>query len=290
MPRSKLSAGLTSLIESDSEPDFDSFEAVGVENLVEETRAMSAPNATKRGRPPANRITKPAQRAAPQKRGAAAARAKAVEKEVGDESVVGSQGKPRGRPKASKPSGSVETTQNGAAAKGRRGRPPKDQASEAPDNQTPEKHDASHIVVMEVDELEDEVPGSTTLASRHNNHEELGLDDHLDDDDSLRQRLEEMSRKYKSLEARHNDLRESVVKEAERNFDRLKKQAEAANACKWLRLACLDCNTVILTLACSCQQTDCRAQGGVGDSDQTRRSRKRSGASAGPQRSHSLRA
>lgn len=247
MPRSKLSAGLTSLIESDSEPDFDSFEAVG----VEETRAMSAPT-TKRGRPPANRVTKPAQRAVPQKRGAAAARAKAIEKDLGDESVVGSLGKPRGRPKASKTSGSIETTQIGTATKGRRGRPPKGQASEALDGQTPEKQDASHIVVMEVDELEDEAPGSTALASKHNNHEDLGLDDHPDDD-SLRQRLEEMSRKYKSLEARHTDLRESVVKEAERNFDRLKKQAEAANACKWLRLDSLGRNTVMLTPASSCQ-------------------------------------
>ena len=251
---------------------------------------MSAPNATKRGRPPANRVTKPAQRAVPQKRGAAAARAKAIEKEVGNESVVSSQGKPRGRPKASKTSGSVETTQNGTAAKGRRGRPPKGHTNEAPDSQTPEKHDASHIVVMEVDELEDGVLGSTRPASKHNHPEDLSLDDYPDDDDSsLRQRLENMSRKYVSLQARHHELGESVVKEAERNFDRLKKQAEAANACKWLRLSCPDCNTVILTLASSCQQTDCRAQGGVGDSDQTRRPRKRNAASTGPQRGRSLR-
>ncbi|KAI8630586.1 hypothetical protein F5Y19DRAFT_51264 [Xylariaceae sp. FL1651] len=45
-------------------------------------------------------------------------------------------------------------------------------------------------------------------------------------DPSLRRRIGELTRKYESLEAKYRDLREIGVKEAERNFDRLKKQGE----------------------------------------------------------------
>ncbi len=45
-------------------------------------------------------------------------------------------------------------------------------------------------------------------------------------DPALRRRLGEMTRKYESLDVKYRDLRELAVKEAERNFDRLKKQAE----------------------------------------------------------------
>lgn len=49
---------------------------------------------------------------------------------------------------------------------------------------------------------------------------------------SLRRRLGELSKKYESLDMRHRDLREVGVKEAERNFERLKKQAEERTAGK----------------------------------------------------------
>ncbi|KAI1324971.1 hypothetical protein F5Y16DRAFT_281979 [Xylariaceae sp. FL0255] len=45
-------------------------------------------------------------------------------------------------------------------------------------------------------------------------------------DPSLRRRIGEWTRKYEALETRYSDLREIGVKEAERNFDRLKKQSE----------------------------------------------------------------
>lgn len=45
-------------------------------------------------------------------------------------------------------------------------------------------------------------------------------------DPSLRRRLGDLTRKYENLEAKYRDLREIGVKEAERNYDKLKKQGE----------------------------------------------------------------
>lgn len=49
-------------------------------------------------------------------------------------------------------------------------------------------------------------------------------------DVSLRRRLGDLTKKYDGLEMRHRDLREVGVKEAERNFDRLRKQADERTA------------------------------------------------------------
>ncbi|KAF2973344.1 hypothetical protein GQX73_g24 [Xylaria multiplex] len=45
-------------------------------------------------------------------------------------------------------------------------------------------------------------------------------------DPALRRRIGELTRKHEALEAKYRDLREIGVQEAERNFDRLKKQGE----------------------------------------------------------------
>ncbi|KAK7927943.1 chromosome segregation protein [Apiospora marii] len=45
-------------------------------------------------------------------------------------------------------------------------------------------------------------------------------------DPMLRRRLGDLTRKYDSLEAKYRDLRELGIKEAERNYDKLKKQGE----------------------------------------------------------------
>lgn len=45
---------------------------------------------------------------------------------------------------------------------------------------------------------------------------------------SLRRRLGELTRKYENLEARHKDLRELGIKDAERNYERLRKQTETS--------------------------------------------------------------
>ncbi|ROW08085.1 hypothetical protein VPNG_06030 [Cytospora leucostoma] len=46
------------------------------------------------------------------------------------------------------------------------------------------------------------------------------------DDPSIRRRLGELAKKYEALELRYRDLRNVAVVEAEKNFDRLKKQSE----------------------------------------------------------------
>ena len=45
-------------------------------------------------------------------------------------------------------------------------------------------------------------------------------------DPALRRRLGEMTQKYEALEQKHRDLKEVAVREAERNFDKLKKASE----------------------------------------------------------------
>jgi hypothetical protein len=50
------------------------------------------------------------------------------------------------------------------------------------------------------------------------------------DDVSLRRKLGDLTRRHENLEMRHRDLREIGVKEAERNYERLKKQAEESAA------------------------------------------------------------
>ncbi|KAH8894048.1 hypothetical protein GQ53DRAFT_643788 [Thozetella sp. PMI_491] len=45
-------------------------------------------------------------------------------------------------------------------------------------------------------------------------------------DPALRRRLGDLTKKYESLEAKYRDLREIGIKDAERNFDKFKKQAE----------------------------------------------------------------
>lgn len=53
-------------------------------------------------------------------------------------------------------------------------------------------------------------------------------------DPVLRRKLGDMTKKYESLNVKYQDLREIGLKEAERNFDRLKKNSEEKIACKFL--------------------------------------------------------
>lgn len=49
---------------------------------------------------------------------------------------------------------------------------------------------------------------------------------------SLKRRLREMTEKYEGLEERHRELRDVGVKAAERNYDKLRKQADESSASK----------------------------------------------------------
>ena len=51
-------------------------------------------------------------------------------------------------------------------------------------------------------------------------------------DPSVRRRLGDLTKKYEALESRYQDLREIGVKEAERNYDNLKKQGEEKTKCR----------------------------------------------------------
>lgn len=52
-------------------------------------------------------------------------------------------------------------------------------------------------------------------------------------DPALRRKLGEMTKKYESLNVKYQDLRDIGLKEAERNFERLKKQSEEGTASKF---------------------------------------------------------
>lgn len=52
-------------------------------------------------------------------------------------------------------------------------------------------------------------------------------------DPIMRRRLGDLTRKYEALEAKHATLRELGIKEAERNYDMLKKQSEERAKCKF---------------------------------------------------------
>lgn len=53
----------------------------------------------------------------------------------------------------------------------------------------------------------------------------------VDSDPLAKRRLSEMEKKYEALEVRYRDLRNVAVVEAEKNFDRLKKQSEEKTQC-----------------------------------------------------------
>lgn len=52
------------------------------------------------------------------------------------------------------------------------------------------------------------------------------------EDVSVRRQLGELKERYERLEEKHKDLREIGIKEAERNYDRLKKQSDENTACE----------------------------------------------------------
>lgn len=59
--------------------------------------------------------------------------------------------------------------------------------------------------------------------------------DDTEDSTSLRKQLDSLKRKYDSLECRHEELKEVAVKEAERNYERLKRHTEESSSSKLIR-------------------------------------------------------
>lgn len=245
-PRTRALVGLTSLIESDSEPDLDNIDSRQLQMARDTTK--NAANPRPRGRPPTklnnNKVAKPSQRGARrsavplQERSANSSWDAQVDpktsKTIADDADPldddTTPPKPRrGRPKASANS-AVGGAHNGdTRPKPGRGRPRKAKAThneEIPENQHPEPMEVDEHEEKEV-EQEDDV--SEPMVGPDGDLEDAHID--IDTDETtLRRRLGELTKRYESLENRHKDLREVGIKEAERNYDRLKKQSEENTA------------------------------------------------------------
>lgn len=269
MPRAKATAPLAGLVGSDSEPDFDDFDVSDIQAARNQRQPISTTKKP-RGRPPsASKVTKPAPRSTGRTRGkaatttAATARKEAlagksnsttsrttrqVEKQAQEDTidvedvtetpVVPS---PRAKPNRGRPRGVGSAAKGNTASKipasvppsatRPRGRPRLRQAATPPEEiaetQPEEPEDTMDIDVSAQDLVDAEsIPAPDPL------EDVVGYDA---SDVSLRRRLGDLTKKYDSLEMRHRDLREVGVKEAERNFDRLRKQADERTAGKELR-------------------------------------------------------
>lgn len=245
MPRAKMPGGFASLLGSDSEPDFDSFD----ELPTQPSRTMAGKS---RGRPAAtasaNRVTKPAQRGG--RTGGGAARQALQERNSNRSQVAKKQAKTdpeeehamedeeqasappkRGRPKA------AASTRGGPASKSTRGRPPKAKPEPTPTETIPEMPSPESMEIDGAQDGEGE-PAQTEDEKESTPTPELAdetMPDIDGDDLSVRRKLGDLTKRYESLEARHKELRDIGVKEAERNYERLKKQSEENTAGEFLQ-------------------------------------------------------
>ncbi|EWZ46885.1 chromosome segregation protein Csm1/Pcs1-domain-containing protein [Fusarium oxysporum Fo47] len=250
--RAKPAAGLAGLLASDSEPDLDMFDQSELQAAVRTMSTTKKP----RGRPPgtASKVTKTAPRTtrrngadklaplpeaiaqpatASKINGGATKGARKTKQLAPDETVTFEDiGVPasvpatetkkglRGRPK--KLNGDTSILAPESAVK-RRGRPPRQPTTpfeEIPETQAEDVMELD--AVPEEDEDRDSVVGTTEPLESWSSYDTSDV--------ALRRRLGELTKKYEALEMRHRDLREVGVREAERNFDRLKKQAEERTA------------------------------------------------------------
>ncbi|KAK7956855.1 chromosome segregation protein [Apiospora aurea] len=166
----------------------------------------------------------------------------------------GARGRPRGA-KAARLSDvtdqpAVDSEAEPASQPARRGRKPKAQTAtppmdlEIPETQPPQPEIPETQPIetfddsLDQDEVEDlPIPAysrSVMSAQRPQHHmvpfsanrRPMAASDSELHDPMLRRRLGDLTRKYDSLEAKYRDLRELGIKEAERNYDKLKKQGE----------------------------------------------------------------
>ncbi|KAI2781935.1 chromosome segregation protein Csm1/Pcs1-domain-containing protein [Daldinia loculata] len=183
----------------------------------------------------------------------------AIEDELEEGSIAsdakpkGSRGRPRAAkaPKISKDDEISTTDQSEPTVRpaGRRGRKPKANADTLPaepeipetqpaEDEVPETQaaDMTGFSTEEYDQMEDLPPhnrhglSSVQRIQSHNvfgiNQRTVPASDSELHEPSMRRRVGDLSRKYENLEAKYRDLREIGIKEAERNYDRLKKQSE----------------------------------------------------------------
>lgn len=242
-PRANIAKSLGGLVDSDSEPDFEDFGSISPRKMATVKRG--------RGRPPAtNKISKPSQNAAALRtsggrtlnRQALAVKSnidrtrgpKRKDQSAADHCEVGSGAQSEDQEYESVETAKVEKQSfnnklsvssndiTGSKAAAKRGRPPAKNAEEA--KPSTERLDAQYEDAMDVEEDERLVQrAEETMPTPETDYSVM---EHEASDISLRRRLGELSRKYRSLESRYRDLREVGVKEAEQNYDRLQKQSE----------------------------------------------------------------
>lgn len=252
--RAKPATGLAGLVASDSEPDLDMFDQSELQAVVRTMSTTKKP----RGRPPgtASKVIKTAPRTTrrnsadklayvPEVIAQPAAtskisdgstkRGRKTKQLAPDETVTFEDiGVPpsipatetkrglRGRPRKLNGESSILAPESAVK---RRGRPPRQPT--APIEEIPETQ-AEDVMELDAVPEEDEDRNSVTgTAEPLESWSSYGTSDA-----ALRRRLGELTKKYEALEMRHRDLREVGVREAERNFDRLKKQAEERTAGK----------------------------------------------------------
>ncbi|KAK1755978.1 chromosome segregation protein Csm1/Pcs1-domain-containing protein [Echria macrotheca] len=182
--------------------------------------------------------------AQPKATGRGRKKAAAVEKEDDDiemEDVAEEPAKPkatRGRPK--KAAGGSEATEAVQTARAPMGRKPATKrgqvvaAAAVDESEIPETQPQVYQSEMDEDEPVGDLPTRQTdivEPSRIEMSSPLKRPQYSSSSEgggepALRRRLGEMTQKYETLEQKYRDLRDVAVREAERNFDRLKKQSE----------------------------------------------------------------
>lgn len=266
-------SNLLELIDSDSEDGLNGNAFAIAKPSATKKAAKKPPTTAKmppkaaRGRPAANKVTKPAAKKAPARRNngrLAAAIDQALEEDdrsALEEKSANTQPKTgvRGRKKAAavveEDDGEedvdmedVPEEEPAPKPKGGRGRPKKAEAAKParapPGRKAAAKHTVEeHVEVSEIPETQQPEP----IIEEEDHLEDLSprkFSDHLrmpsspskrpgyssssdgGGEPALRRKLGEMTQKFESLDQKYRDLKEVAVREAERNFDRLKKQTD----------------------------------------------------------------
>lgn len=259
MPALKPRSALLRMVDSDLE-DESSDLSLAVKSRVAATTIM-APK--KRGRPAGstNKVTKPAQKSTSCRTSGRLAAAAAEEiqqspqalSDGSNEQRTGTKDttpdveeKPkRGRPrttKAATKSTDIEHENEAAvihdappqpsvpSTRGRPGRKPASAKTEIPETQLPNAMDVDEEGPDELEELPSRPSsGSSNVTARGSASSPLKSQPAADadmNDSALRRRLGELTRKHEALETKYRQLQEVGTREAERNFDRFKKQAD----------------------------------------------------------------
>lgn len=157
----------------------------------------------------------------------------------------------RGRPRKAAAVAVAETPVSVTATATRGGRGRKKKVEEmvvVEEDETTQQEEVTEEIHEETQLEEEEslpIPGAwhngpPASTSRKSSSLGLGFKAHMagarTDDPELRRKLGEMTQKYEALELKYRDLREVAVKEAERNFDRLRKQSEERTAGMFMSL------------------------------------------------------